>query len=103
MIATILKTGNLDSSDTSNYCSKAPCRAYLKINKILAYGSSFPTEVTAGAEIEAFFPNTLTPHLIKIKSTYPDLKTGDRIQALLESRIQPSNDPLFIINDYQLK
>jgi hypothetical protein len=104
LIASVIKIdSSLNTEDPESPCAKGSCLALVKIQNVLAYGSAFPSDVAEGAEINLFFPNTLTPHFLGIKSSSPDLKNGDLFQALVEARMHPLSGHLFIVNDYKIK
>ncbi len=77
--------------DTSNPCSKAPCKAKLRVNEVLGYGSSFGNPLSSGDTIYTTFMFTThatTKDLFPaFKEFYPGVKVGDKIQTDLESRL----------------
>ena len=79
-------------------CKIGPCYAMIKIEQVLGYGSSFPSNFQSGAEITVFFPSSLnsTDHL-------PGLKKGDSFKADMEGAITLSNQPTYTIYSYELE
>ena len=82
-------------------CKIGPCYAMIKIEQVLGYGSSFPSNFQSGDEITVFFPSSLnsTDHL-------PGLKKGDRFKADMEGAISLysiSNQPTYTIYSYELE
>ena len=80
-------------------CKNGPCYAMIKIEQVLGYGSSFPSNFQSGDEITVFFPSSLnsTDHL-------PGLKKGDRFKADMEGAISlysVSNQPTYTIYSYE--
>ena len=65
-------------------CSKYPCRASVRVDSILGYGSGFPGALGPGQMIEARFEYTLAPSKEAYPGaafTLPGLAPGDRFQA----------------------
>ncbi len=77
------------STDRESPCAKAPCKAKVKITKILGYGSGFTTPLTEGNEVEMTFAFTLAPTTKELfpnlTARYKGLKQGDTFQADVQS------------------
>lgn len=71
-------------SDTSNPCSKHPCRASVRIDSVAGYGVGFPEEFSRGQRIVVSFALTLDPTdtiLPNLRSPLPGLETGSSFEA----------------------
>ncbi len=88
----------INDNNQLKHCKKEPCYAMIKIEQVLGYGSSFPSNFQSGDEITVFFPSSLnsTDHL-------PGLKKGDSFKADMEGAITLSNQPTYTIYNYELE
>ena len=69
-------------------CNKFPCKAIVRINKVVGYGSSFPIIFSKGMEIKVFFAHSLEPSkevLPNLKYNLPGLSTGAKFKAKIEA------------------
>jgi hypothetical protein len=74
----------LRTTDTLSPCFKFPCRARVHVDSLYGCGMGFPTGLSAGEEITAFFMYTLGPTsniYPTLKQTYPGLQIGSRFMA----------------------
>lgn len=69
-------------------CHRFPCKAIVKINEIVGYGSSFPVIFSKGMEIKVFFAHSLEPSqkvLPNLKYDLPGLIKGAKFKAKIEA------------------
>ncbi len=87
-------------------CSENACKAIIKIEKVLAYGSSFSTVLSKEDIIEASFAYTLSPsNEISSMNVYklPGLKLHDKFEANIEEiDVLNSKKPKFKVFMYSL-
>jgi hypothetical protein len=79
----------LSGAGPEDPCSKAPCRAVVKVDTVLGYGSAFNGTVSAGDEIPLRFMFTTAatkPLGLKLETHLPGLQNSDRFQADIESK-----------------
>jgi|GEM_PF-1727190 len=92
-------------ADTGHVCSKAPCKARLKVLELSQCGSAIANPFFAGDTIEAYFVFSLSPTTLvmpDLSPSYPGLTTGNSFSAAIEERIQPGNSVIYRIYGYQL-
>ncbi len=105
--ATILSIDStLISSDTSNPCSRLPCRANIRVDSVLGYGAGFDRPLAPGESILVTFAFTLSPaKLDSQKDSLPGLQVGSIFTAnLLGGSPSPAanqQDQSFLIYSYQ--
>lgn len=91
--------------DSGSICAKYPCRAKVKIMRVLGCGSSIAFSLNEGDTVEIMFPVTLV-NTSKVfpgmKAHYPGLKNGDKFIANTEQRLKVGTGGEFIINDYEV-
>ena len=92
VIATVVSINPmLMPGDTSSPCSKAPCKARLRINEVMGYGAGFGNPLSSRDTIYVnfmFTTHATTMDLFPVLNEYyPGVKVGDRIQTDLESRL----------------
>ena len=76
-IITVLN--NLDP-DKNTPCGQVPCRAVVKVQQILGYGSAFGKPLAKNQEINVYFGFTLSPtsrYFPELSAPLPGLKAGD--------------------------
>ena len=77
--------------DPKDPCSKAPCKAQIRIENVLGYGQAFGNPLSIGDSIHvtfAFTTHATTKDLFPVLNEfYPGLKVGDKFQADVESRL----------------
>lgn len=69
-------------------CSEVPCHAMVKINKVIAYGSSYPEVLSTQKELKVYFKHSLkaTKEIEeKINYVLPGLTKGDKFKANIEA------------------
>ncbi|MBI3006266.1 MAG: hypothetical protein HYY49_12750 [Ignavibacteriales bacterium] len=85
LIGTVVSIDNqMMSPDTKSPCAQAPCRAIVRVDSILGYGSGFGAPLAVGQEMPMHFAFTLnsTKELFKDMAVQlPGLKVGSRFQA----------------------
>jgi len=86
----------IDSSlEASGPCAKAPCRAVVRVDSILGYGSAFGNPIAVRGEIPVRFAFTLAPTtndlFPSMTEHLPGLALGSKFRTDLESRIQMKN------------
>jgi hypothetical protein len=72
------------SSDTSGPCAKAPCRAIVRVDSVLGYGSAFPQPLSVGQAVPVVFTFTLAPTntlFPDVDPPYPGLTIGSLFVA----------------------
>lgn len=92
IIATVIYINPvLMPGDSTDPCSKVPCKTRLRIEKVLGIGPAFGNPKAAGDSIYATFMFTThetTKDLFPVmKEFYPGVKVGDKIQTEIESRV----------------
>lgn len=70
ILATVVSISDMLSSRPDDPCAKTPCRATIKIDKVIGYGSAFNAPLSEGSQFE-----------VKFRSTVGDLKVGSKFQA----------------------
>ncbi|MFQ3597809.1 MAG: hypothetical protein SNJ55_06295 [Chloroherpetonaceae bacterium] len=108
MIGVIASIDETRSTDRESPCAKAPCKAKVKITKILGYGSGFNTPLTEGREVEMTFAFTLAPTTKELfpnlAARYKGLKQGDTFQADVQSQQRIGDDlPSLTVISYEAK
>ena len=100
----------LISSDPSNPCSKVPCRATVRIESVLGYGSAFTDPLSRGAEIVVQFTFTLSPTkdlFPDMSREYPGLTAGSRflsdVEALQMRERGENSSTKYVIYGYEVK
>ena len=76
------------STDPSNPYSKSPCRAVVRIDSVLGYGSAFTEPLAAGTKIPVFFKFTLNPTkdiFPNMTQEYPGLSVNSTFLADVEA------------------
>ena len=87
-------------------CSEYPCQATVEIIKVIAYGSSFNSKMSAGSKQQMQFKYTLNPTkkiFPEKKNRLPGLKVGDKFKSYVTASQIPMQDkPLLTIEDYSI-
>lgn len=112
IIGTVL---SIDSSyrtaTLSDPCSKAPCRARVRVDSVLGFGAAFSSPVSQGQDIGVNFLRTLSPTEKIFPAIQPPLP-GLHVGSIFTADIQapgPSMDttqgkePLYDAYDYTVK
>ncbi len=80
------------SLESGGPCSKAPCRAVVRVDSILGYGSAFGNPLALQAQIPVRFAFTLertSKDLFpNMTDQYPGLAIGSRFQTDIESAVE---------------
>ncbi|MFC1477662.1 hypothetical protein ACFL6L_04270 [candidate division KSB1 bacterium] len=74
--------------DPKDPCSKAPCRAVVRIDEVIGYGQAFGRPLATGREITVLFKFTVIPTkdiIPEMTVHYPGLETGSLFRADVES------------------
>lgn len=108
VIATIISIDETrDSSDINSACYKAPCIAYIRLEKMNEKGSLFKVPPDLSLEIKVNFPFTLwatTEDLFpKAGKQFPGLKINDKFEAIIQSRMAPGDEVNYVIYEYKKK
>lgn len=85
-------TAIYDERASSGPCAEAPCRATIRIDSLLGYGSAFPRPLSKGEHLEVQFAFTLadTDELdLNVDRSYPGLSAGEAFWADLQGRSVP--------------
>jgi hypothetical protein len=108
LMGTILSIDPSRSTNPQDPCAKAPCKAKVKITKILGYGAGFTSPLAEGREVEMTFTFTLAPTtkdlFPNLIATYPGLKTGDTFQADVQAQLKMGEEkPSLTVMGYEVK
>ena len=89
-------------------CSKAPCRAIVRVDSVLGYGSAFGNPIAVGAQIPVRLAFTLAPTTKELfpnmTERLPGLKVGAKFQTDLEARNEMGTGERrssYLIQDYE--
>lgn len=95
------------SRNADDACSKVPCRAYVRIDSVLGYGSSFTKPFSHGQTIVLEFRYTLYPTATlfpKMQPSYPGLNIQSRfigdVRVLEQLNAQTSESVTYEIFSY---
>ena len=95
------------SDDPDQPCSKAPCRATIRVDEILGYGAGFNKTLGVGQELTVHFVFSLSPSQEvnrQLQLDLPGLQEGSNFIADLESAPVPGEEEeIFSIYRYELK
>ena len=104
MVGTIVSIDErYTSPDAKNPCAQAPCRAVVRIDSILGYGSSFGAPLSIGQQVTMHFMFTLNPtkELFKdMAMSLPGLKVGSRFRADVEGGAEQTNAARATVSTY---
>jgi hypothetical protein len=108
LVGTIVSIDTTRSPNPQDPCAKAPCKAKVKITKILGYGAGFTSPLAEGREVEMTFTFTLAPTtkdlFPNLIATYPGLKTGDTFQADIQAQVKMGEEkPSLVVMGYEVK
>ncbi len=108
ILGVVSAINNARSTDAQSPCAKAPCKAKVKITKILGYGSGFAKPLAEGSEVEMTFAFTLAPTTKELfpnlAARYKGLKLGDAFQADVESVVKLGEEkPSLTVISYEVK
>jgi hypothetical protein len=111
VIATVVSIDQVSRSpNPTDPCSKAPCRASLRIGQVLGYGVAFPVALTEGEIIPVNFAFTTAPTrevMPHMTESFPGVQIGTRLEANLvsvETLKDGSGDSrVYVIYRYSLK
>lgn len=100
----------LERSNSSDPCSKVPCRAAVRVDSILGYGQAFGRPLSRGEKISVKFVFTLSPTkdlIPNMSEFYPGLHVGSIFLANVESTIgtmgDKSNALGFLVYGYKVR
>ena len=100
----------LFSTDPSDPYSKYPCRAVVRIDSVLGYGSAFTKPLAVGTEIPIFFKFTLSPTkdlFPNMTQEYPGLSVNSTFLADVEAAEVPEpgkrSSIVYTIYGYEVK
>jgi hypothetical protein len=111
VIATVVSIDQASRSpNPTDPCSKAPCRASLRIGQVLGYGVAFPVALTEGEIISVNFAFTTAPTqdaIPHMTESLPGVQIGSTLEANLvsvETLKDGSGDSrVYVIYRYSLK
>ncbi len=110
IVATVVAVDSVvPGTGADDPCSHVPCRATVRIDTVLGYGSAFPRPLSPGQLVRVRFTFTLAPTatvLPSVSPPYPGLSTGSRFKADLEgtpSKDQPAGEESFVVGPYELQ
>jgi hypothetical protein len=101
----VISETTVPGDDTTSLCAKYPCRARVKINRILGCGSSVSVSLNEQDTVTINFAYTLhnTKTLFpSIKKQYPGLKTGQKFTGDAIQHQQAGTDGAFTVYDYEV-
>lgn len=90
ILATV--TAVFDERSESGPCAQARCRATIRVDSVLGYGSAFPRPISTGEHMDVRFAFTLAPTDdldLNIDDSYPGLEPGEAFWAILQGRPAP--------------
>lgn len=94
-VAQVIQIDTTLSGGPSDPCSKAPCTAWIKLEKIIGYGAGSST-LNTGDTLKTKFAFTLAPanreNFPGLKTSLPGLKVGSSFQA--DIQLMPSYNAL---------
>ncbi len=98
------------SGNSSDPCSKAPCRASVRVEEIVGYGPAFTRPLAVGEVIPVSFAFTVAPTkdlFPNMTQSYPGVRVGTRIttdvQGLEDIVKEGGPHVSFSIYDYKVK
>jgi len=110
IVATVLSVdSSLAAGSPDDPCTKAPCRAMVRIDSVLGYGSAFPLPFTPGQVIRTRFSFTLSPTAVllpSVKPPLPGLAAGSHFKTDVRSTERPGQagaDQIFVIDSYEVR
>jgi hypothetical protein len=77
-------------------CGRVPCRARVRIERLLGYGAAFHPPLAEGQEIQVYFTFTLSPtgkYFPELASPLPGLKAGSLFEADMTGPAAPAAIP----------
>jgi hypothetical protein len=100
---------SIDSTlDEKGPCSRAPCRAIVRVDSILGYGSSFGNPIALSKQISVRFAFTIAPTTSDLfpnaMEQLPGLQVGARFQTDIESQNEvgmSGRHSSYLIQDYK--
>jgi hypothetical protein len=105
ILATVLEIDSTSiSQDPEDLCSKVPCRAVVRVDTILGYGSSFSGDVSKGKEmpVRFVFSTKNTRSLgMKMEHHLPGLKSRDRFRADIKEQPVFGGGLAFVVHLYE--
>ncbi|RLD78568.1 MAG: hypothetical protein DRJ10_10110 [Bacteroidetes bacterium] len=88
VVAEIVEILPFVDKEDGELCSKVPCNAIVNIDKVIAYGSSFPVVLSSKKQLIVNFKHSLkATKEIEEKTNYllPGLKKGNKFKANIEA------------------
>jgi hypothetical protein len=73
-------------------CGRVPCRARVRIERLLGYGAAFHPPLAEGQEVKVYFTFTLSPtskYFPELTSPLPGLRVGQRFEADMSGPAEP--------------
>lgn len=102
---TIIEIDSTLSTDDDSPCSKAACKAVVKIDRVIGYGSGFTKALAPGQTIPVHFNFTLAASqkvLPQANVDLPGLTTGSTFVANLNLREMMGKTDQFSIGKYEV-
>ncbi|MEN8120375.1 MAG: hypothetical protein ABFS35_08510 [Bacteroidota bacterium] len=103
--AEIIEIQPVKKNKLRRLCHRFPCKAIVKINEIVGYGSSFPVIFSKGTEIKVYFAHSLKPSkkvLPNLKYDLPGLLIGDKFKAKIEAIEKLGGSIKFLVYYYEV-
>ncbi len=95
--------------DVSGPCSKAPCRATIRVDSVLGYGAAFPKPIAVNSQIEVRFAFTVGPTTNELfpnlTERFPGVQLGNKFKTDVEAREAmgaANHGPFYTIYAYEL-
>ncbi len=81
---TVVQVMAPDTAQASGVCARYACRAQVRVDSVLGYGSGVTVTLSAGETVSVYFPFTLEPTRQvrpELQVDLPGLQLGDRFRA----------------------
>lgn len=107
IIAKVIAISPEPEANATGICAQTPCRAKVKIQKIIGYGHSFNQTLAVDQEINAYFVFSLKPTeklLPNMTTPLPGLKVGSSFQADISpsTEVAGTSVPWYRVAVYQI-
>lgn len=80
-------------ADKQSPCGQVPCRARVRVQRILGYGAAFQPPLAEGQQIKVYFAFTLSPtgkYFPELASPLPGLPVGSLFEADITAPAEPA-------------
>lgn len=95
-------------ADRQSPCGQAPCRARVRVQRILGYGAAFQPPLAEGQQIKVYFTFTLSPtgkYFPELASPLPGLRVGSVFEADITALTEAATTPQiwFRVTTYKVR